>query len=69
MMCLVMTKKLFYAPYGLAAQLRGDKENKSLRENRRIKMFAVEGYRVVVCDAFIFHKRLINLFKNINQSG
>ena len=30
------------------------KKNKSLREDRRVKMFAVAGYHAVVCDAFIF---------------
>ena len=29
-------------------------ENKSIRENWRVKMFAVAGYHAVVCDAFIF---------------
>ena len=31
----------------------GDRENKSVRENRRVKMFAVAGYHAVVCDVFI----------------
>ena len=34
--------------------LRVDTEkNKSIRENWRVKMFAVAGYHAVVCDAFI----------------
>ena len=28
-------------------------ENKFIRENCRVKMFAVAGYNAVVCDAFI----------------
>ena len=39
MKCLVMTKILFYAPRGLAALLKDDRENKSLKENQRVKMF------------------------------
>ena len=39
-------KNLFYFPRGLAVLLRGDRENKSLRENRRVKMFAVAGSRL-----------------------
>ena len=31
------------------AQGRGDRENKSLRENRRVKKFAVAGHHAVVC--------------------
>ena len=52
MKCLVMTKILFYAPKDLAALLRGDGENKSLREIRRVKRFAVSGYHAVVCNVF-----------------
>ena len=48
-----MTKILFYATWGLAALLKGDRENKSLRENQQVKMFAVIGYHTVICDAFI----------------
>ena len=29
------------------------RKNKSIRENLRVKMFAVAGYHAVVCDAFI----------------
>ena len=29
------------------------RKNKSIRENSRVKMFAVAGYHTVVCDAFI----------------
>ena len=29
------------------------RENKAVRENWRVKMFAVEGYHTVICDAFI----------------
>ena len=54
---LVMTKIVFYAPLCLAALLSGDREKKSLRENWRVKIFAVAGYHAVVCDAFIMVKR------------
>ena len=53
-------KILFYAPRGLAALLRGNRENKSLRENRRLKMFAVAGYHAVVCDAFIVEREYMH---------
>ena len=55
MKCLVMTKNFFHAPRGLAAMLRGDRENKAVRENLHVKMFAVAGYHTVVCDAFILN--------------
>ena len=31
------------------------RENKSIRENRRVKMFVVAGYHAVGCDAFIIY--------------
>ena len=48
----VMTK-MFYAPCGLAALLRGNREYKSFRENRRVKMFGVAGNHAAIYDAFI----------------
>ena len=62
---LVITKILFCALLGLAALLRGDIENKSLRENWRVKMIAVAGYHTVVCDAFIFSQKLLDHLKSI----
>ena len=53
-----MTKILSYSPWGLAALLRGDREDKSLRENRRVKMFAAAGYHAVVCDNFIWEYKM-----------
>ena len=45
-------KKIVLCPrrFSCPAQRR---ENKTLRENRRVEMFAVAGYHAVVCDAFI----------------
>ena len=34
------------------------RETKSIRENWRVKMFAVAGYHAVACDAFIFQSDL-----------
>ena len=48
-----MTKNLFYVSLGLIALPRGDRENKSARENGRVKIFAIAGHHAVVCDAFI----------------
>ena len=48
MKSLVMTKILSCAPLGLTALLRVDRENKSLRENRQVKMFAGAGYSFVM---------------------
>ena len=33
------------------------RENKSVRENWRVKMFAVAGYHAVVCDVSIFIRK------------
>ena len=68
MKCLVMTScEASYNDEDLALCsmgfrcLRSDRENKSLRENRRVKMIVVAGYHAVVCDDFI----LLLSFKGI----
>ena len=43
------------------------KENKSIRENWQVKMFAVAGYHAVVCDAFIYTLTSIVLFACTNS--
>ena len=37
----------------VVALLRGDRENKSLNGNWRVKLFAVAGNQAVICDAVI----------------
>ena len=53
-MALIDPSPLVCAPLGLAALLRSDRENKSLKGNKRVKMSAVAEYHAVVCNV-LFH--------------
>ena len=46
-------KNFDLCPMRFSCPAQGDRENKSVRESRRVTMFAVAGYHAVVCDAFI----------------
>ena len=46
-------KNFVLCPMRFSCPAQGDRENKSLRDNRRVKMLAVAGYYSVILDAFI----------------
>ena len=56
---LVHRQNFVLCPMRFSCLAQGDKE-KSLRENRRVIIFAVAGYHAVICDGFITFMALLN---------